>query len=258
MKNKNFLANVPKWWLRNFFQREAMTFDWLKFTWDLKGWNTKIEKVHWWSRDWLRRQMCVPSTERGSLAERKQLAGRAWRSYRELSYPSIFPSIQQILQRKENLIEIFTLDTFAEMDYYFAVIEAIREKSSSLACGKFGFKENKWTTALEVIVNFRYICGNGKSTDMPKLMRRAWHIANPTLSLPGQIEFREDCVTLSPCYFHFGQLSANNIAVVRRIYGSFIVTWWWLGKKKLQQCVNDLLREREENQIRHAYCMWIK
>lgn len=67
-------------------------------------------------------------------------------------------------------------------------------------------------TSPEVTTELRYICGNGKSTDTPKLMDRAGCTANPTLSLLGQIEFREDCVTLPPSrgrYFHFGELSAN-------------------------------------------------
>lgn len=106
MRNKNFLGDLPKWWLRNFFQRKAMTFDWLKFTWNLKGWNMKIEKVHWWSHDWLRRQMCA--IDRTRITCEAQVTCRACLEifYRKLNYPSIFPSIQQILQRKENSIKI--------------------------------------------------------------------------------------------------------------------------------------------------------
>lgn len=58
-------------------------------------------------------------------------------------------------------------------------------------------------------------------------MGRAGRIANPTLSLLGQIEFRGDCVTLPPRdrYFHFGQLSANIMPQRggRSYDGSFII-----------------------------------
>lgn len=96
----------------------------------------------------------------------------------------------------------------------------IRWKSHTLSwcLDKFKFRERergaqgRVVASPKVTAEPRYICGNGKSTDTPKLMDRAGRTANPTLSLPEQIEFREDCVTLPPPrgrYFHFGQLSAN-------------------------------------------------
>lgn len=68
--------------------------------------------------------------------------------------------------------------------------------------------------ALEVTTDSTYICGNGKSTDTPKLMPCERRAANPTLSLPEQIEFREDCVTLPPAISILVNYSTNIISYI--------------------------------------------
>lgn len=94
-----------------------------------------------------------------------------------------------------------------------------------------------------------YICGNGKSTDTPKLMGRAGCTANPTLSLPGQIEFREDCVTLPPPrgrYFHFGQLSANIMLWRTAPNVQYVYCYLAVTARREQDCLSNCWKKRKE------------
>lgn len=171
----------------------------------------------------------MPSTERGSLAERKQLAECARRFYRKLNYPSIFPSIQQILRRKENSIEIFALDTFAEME--MPLFSANRRKFDKcvliISLVNSDLKRTDGRPFLKSSLIYDTFAGMEN-----RQIRRSLCAAHGASRIrrfhyPAKLNFARIvllCRLAAPLFPFWSTIREYNAVVLSRMYGSFIAT----------------------------------